>query len=185
MVLGHTGVMASLLIVTGPPGAGKSTVSAMLAVRLSPSVLVEGDQFFGFLAEGAIEPWLPESRFQNGIVTEAAASATGRFAAHYDTIYDGVVGPWLLPTFVSVTGLAELDYAILLPPVDVCVSRVRARTGHGFSDEAATHKMHTEFDGASIDRRHVLAGSSAGPEETVHDIELARAEGLLRYVSGV
>ncbi len=54
------------------------------------------------------------------------------------------------------------------------------------ADEAATHKMHIEFDGASIvERRHVLAGSSAGPEETVLDIELARVEGLVRYVSGV
>ncbi len=182
--LGHTGSMASLLIVTGPPGAGKSTVSGLLAARLSPSVLVEGDRFFAFLAEGAIEPWLPESQLQNGVVTEAAASATGRFAEDYDTIYDGVVGPWLLSTFVSVTGLVELDYVILLPPVDVCVARVRGRTGHGFSDEAATRRMHAEFDGASIDRRHVLAWGSAGPEETVNDIERARTEGLLRLVAG-
>ncbi|MCP5029109.1 MAG: ATP-binding protein [Actinomycetia bacterium] len=176
--------MVSLLIVTGPPGSGKSTISAMLVARLSPSVLVEGDRFFGFLAEGAIEPWLPESHLQNGIVTEAAAAATGRFAEDYDTIYDGVVGPWLLSTFASATGLVELDYVILLPPADVCVARVRGRTGHGFSDEAATRRMHAEFDGASIDRRHVLPGGSAGPEETVSDIEQARAEGQLRYVAG-
>ena len=50
--------MGFLLIVSGPPGAGKSTVSRRLADSFDPSVLVEGDAFFGFLASGAIQPWL-------------------------------------------------------------------------------------------------------------------------------
>ena len=53
--------MGSLLIVTGPPGAGKSTVAKLLAASMPRSVLVQGDAFFGFLANGAIDPWLPES----------------------------------------------------------------------------------------------------------------------------
>ena len=47
-----------------------------------------------FLVRGAIEPWLPGSAAQNEVVTQAAATATGRFAAAgYETVYDGVVGP--------------------------------------------------------------------------------------------
>jgi len=48
--------MGSLLVITGPPGAGKSTVARILAERVEPSVLVEGDSFFAFLARGAIPP---------------------------------------------------------------------------------------------------------------------------------
>lgn len=44
------------MVVTGPPGAGKSTVARILADRVEPSVLVEGDSFFAFLARGAIPP---------------------------------------------------------------------------------------------------------------------------------
>ncbi|MCP4087005.1 MAG: ATP-binding protein [Actinomycetia bacterium] len=175
------GAVSSLLIVTGPPGAGKSAISAALAKHASPSVLVEGDQFFGFPAEGAIEPWLPESGVQNEIVTEAAAAATGRFARDYETVYDGVVGPWFLPTFALAAGLVELDYVIVLPPAEVCVSRVAARTGHGFSDEEATRKMHAEFDRASIEARHVLAGGSASLEEPVAAIRREREAGRFRY----
>jgi dephospho-CoA kinase len=73
--------MAPLLVVTGPPGAGKSAVTRVLADRFEPSVVVEGDAFFAFLARGAVPPWLPESNAQNEIVAEAAASAAGRYAS--------------------------------------------------------------------------------------------------------
>jgi predicted ABC-type ATPase len=166
---GHNRQMGSLLIVTGPPGAGKSTVSRLLADGFDPSVLVDGDAFFGFLASGAIAPWLPESNAQNEVVIEAAAAATGRFArGDYATVYDGVVGPWFLPTFARATGLTRLDYVTLLPSVDRCIAGVRHRVDHGFSDEDATRKMHNEFANASIDERHVLRDPPHGIEAVAH-----------------
>ncbi len=77
--------MGSLLIVTGPPGAGESTVAERLVERLDPSALVEGDRFFAMLRRGAIEPWLPESNEQNTVVTGAMAKATGHLASHFET----------------------------------------------------------------------------------------------------
>src|SRR5437868_11856955 len=127
--------MGSLLVVTGPPGAGKSSVARVLAGAARRSVLIEGDAFFGFLASGAIDPWLPASNDQNTVVTKAAASAAGVFATGgYTTVYDGVVGPWFLPTFGAATGLDRFDYVILLPSLDVCLERVATRRNHGFTD---------------------------------------------------
>ena len=176
--------MGSLLVVTGPPGAGKSTVAAELANQSSSSVLVRGDDFFGFLAAGAIEPWLPESQSQNEIVTEAAARATGRFVEDYETVYDGVIGPWALPSFASACGLDTLDYLVILPPVEACVARVAARTGHGFTDQAATRQMHAEFRDATVDARHVLTSSVWDLEQTLEQINAARKSGRLRYSAG-
>ena len=147
----HNRRMGFLLVVTGPPGAGKSTVSRRLADAFDPSVLVEGDAFFGFLATGAIQPWLPESDLQNEIVTEAAASCAGRFASDYATLYDGVVGPWFLPTFAEHPASRRSSMSMLLPPVERCLDGVRTRLDHVFSDEDATRKMHQEFaDAASV-----------------------------------
>ena len=151
--------MESLLVVTGPPGAGKSTIARLLATESGPSVLVEGDAFFGFLATGRIEPWRAESNEQNTIVIQAAAKAAGTFVrGGFATVYDGVVGPWFLDTFLEATGLDALDYAILLPTVEQCVARVMARTGHEFADEGATRTMHAEFERAAPSPRHVLRG---------------------------
>ena len=174
--------MASLLIVTGPPGAGKSTVATILADRVEPGVLVAGDDFFAFLARGAIAPWLPESARQNEVVTQAAGAAAGCFVTGgLATIYDGVVGPWFLPTFAAATGLDRLDYVVLLPSVERCLHRVATRKGHGFSDEAATRQMHAEFDRASVDRRHILVDPPDRPEAVADAIEAASSGGALVY----
>ena len=175
--------MGSLLVVTGPPGAGKSSVARCLADVAPRSVLIEGDAFFGFLARGAIEPWLPASTDQNTVVTEAAASAAGAFATGgYTTVYDGVVGPWFLPTFGAATGLERLDYAILLPAVEVCVHRVATRRDHGFSDEAATRKMHAEFARAPVADRHVLHDPAGDATSVAELVESARAAGALEHM---
>lgn len=175
--------MGSLLVVTGPPGAGKSSVARRVASTASPSVLVEGDAFFGFLASGAIDPWLPESNEQNIVVTRAAARAAGQFAlGGFTTIYDGVVGPWFLPTFGAASGLDRLDYVILLPTVEVCVERVDTRLRHGFKDEPATRKMHAEFANASIGANHVLRDPSGNADEVAALVQAAADRGDLRYV---
>ncbi|HEX3839794.1 MAG TPA: AAA family ATPase [Acidimicrobiales bacterium] len=174
--------MASLLLVTGPPGAGKSTVARAIAEASPHSVFVAGDAFFGFLANGSIAPWLTAAHRQNQIVTRAAASAAGRYASGgYFTVYDGIVGPWFLPTFASATGLDELDYVVLMPPMETCVERVATRVDHGFTDEAATRQMHREFASADIEARHVLNTPPDRVEDVVRVVLSAREAGSLRY----
>ena len=176
------GAVQPLLLVTGPPGAGKSTVTRLVAARFEPSVLIDGDMFFQFLGPSAIKPWLPEARQQNEVVTRAAASASGLFASEgYATIYDGVVGPWFLPTFAKATGVDALDYAILMPSLDICVERVKTRVGHGFIDEDATRHMYREFADAEIAERHVLRDPPDDAAATVDLIVKRASAGKLRY----
>lgn len=157
-------------------------MARLLAQRGERTVLVEGDAFFGFLAAGAIEPWLPESNAQNEIVAGAAAAATGAFVrGGYDTVYDGVLGPWHLDEFARATGLAEFDYAMLLPPVDACVERVASRIGHGFTDEAATRHMHDQFLTRTGEARHRLTDLPDEPPDVADLVAARRAAGDLVY----
>jgi cytidylate kinase len=174
--------VGSLIVVTGPPGAGKSTVAQILADHFKYSVLVEGDQFFGFVRSSRFDPWLPDAHTQNTVVIGAAAAAVGSFVlGGYDTVYDGIIGPWFLPTFAAGTGLDSLDYVVLLPTVECCVERVARRTRHEFSDEAATRHMHEEFEGAEIESRHVLSDPPEGVEATTEAVLARLAAGTLRY----
>jgi energy-coupling factor transporter ATP-binding protein EcfA2 len=173
-----------LLVVTGPPGAGKSSVARALADGWEPSALVEGDAFFRFLARGAIDPWLPESHTQNETVTRAAGAAAGRMAAGgYATVYDGVVGPWFLPAFLDATGLDHLHYAVLFPPVERCVTGVRTRLDHGFTDEPATRHMHASFGRAlsDLDPRHLVADPPDGVDAAAALVQAEFEAGRLRH----
>ena len=75
-------LVGQVLVISGPPGAGKSTVGELVVDAFDPGMLVEGDAFFHVLRRGAIAPWLPESAEQNELITAATAAARER---HRDT----------------------------------------------------------------------------------------------------
>jgi predicted kinase len=137
--------VGELIVVSGPPGAGKSTVARSVADAYDPSVLVIGDDFFAFLARGRIDPWLPDADAQNRAVISAAAAACGRLAERFTVVYDGVLWPPYAPLFATAAGRA-FHYALLLPPLQVCLERVQARSDHPFSDQQAATDMWQSFD---------------------------------------
>ena len=174
--------MSSLLCIAGPPGAGKSTVSALVSARLSPSVLIRGDAFYRFLDQGAVAPWLPEATDQNRAVIRASGAAAGQFVrGGYEAVYDGVLGPWWLPTFFEATELDDLHYVILLPSPERCVHNVAAREVH--VDEPATRHMHDQFQRAltDMDPRHLLTDPPGSPEDTATELLSRYRQGLFAY----
>lgn len=180
-------LMGELIIVTGPPGAGKSTVSGLVADSFGSSILIPADWFFGLWRRGAIDPWLPQALPQTSVAGGAAAAATGAFArADCQVVYDGFIAPQHLPGFAAEAGLSVLHYAVLLPPVTTCVDRVTSRTGHGFTSADATRSMHRDFTQAALAVRHLITEAEATPADVCRQIleRLAAGSLLWRAASG-
>ena len=75
---------ARVIILTGPPGAGKTTLAARL-VHSTPAEAVahlHSDDFYDYIKKGFIAPWLKASQRQNEAVTDALSSEDATFRAN-------------------------------------------------------------------------------------------------------
>ncbi|MFC6880270.1 AAA family ATPase [Actinomadura yumaensis] len=180
MADGGTG---SVIVLTGPCGAGKSTVARVLAGRLTPSVRLHGDDFFGFIERGAIAPYLPQAQHQNETVIDVQATAAAGYAAGgYHVVFDGVVGPWFLAPFHRAAAEAgvPLDYVVLRPERDVVMARATARGTGALTDPEAIGQMFDEFADLGDLEPHALDSGALTPEQTADTIASALASGAYR-----
>lgn len=121
-----------IIIITGSPGTGKSTTSAIIAKESSmeKSVHMHTDDFYNYLSKGAIPPYLPESNEQNLIVIEAFIEAAKRYVrGGYDVIVDGIIGPWFLKPWLNVVhDDYEVHYIILRASKEETMQRAITRS---------------------------------------------------------
>ncbi|MBS2539820.1 AAA family ATPase [Catenulispora sp. NF23] len=158
-----------LIVLSGPPGAGKSTVARLLTDSLTPSVHLHSDDFWHNIKQGWIAPYLPESEHQNSVVVHAAAAAAGIYASGgYQVIYDGVVGPWFIDVFREAAaqhGVA-LHYVILRPDLATTVNRAIHRTGDALTEPEPIRALHNQFTDLGSYESHVLDPSHLPPQAT-------------------
>lgn len=121
-----------IVVITGSPGTGKTTASAIVAKEsdLEKSVHMHTDDFYHYLSKGAIAPHLPESNEQNLIVIEAFLEAAKRYVrGGYDVIVDGIVGTWFLEPWLGIVQEGyEVHYIILRADKEETMKRAIRRS---------------------------------------------------------
>jgi predicted kinase len=160
----------SILLIAGPPGAGKSTVGALVAERSERSVHLHTDDLYAWIAKGYIEPWRAESYDQNVLIFSVAAGAAERFAAGgYDVVVDGVLGMWGLEPWRALD--RPVSYALLLPSAAAARQRAADRGEHPLKDLDVVDQMHAAFL-AHLDgyERHVIDSTDHDPAVTADDL---------------
>jgi len=113
-------VNSNVVILTGPPAAGKTTVARLVAANAGrPTVHLTTDLFYRSIRTGFVLPFLPEAQRQNEVVIEAIVGTVATFArGGYDVVVDGIVGPWFLPPFRQIAERHQLTlFYIVLRPV--------------------------------------------------------------------
>jgi energy-coupling factor transporter ATP-binding protein EcfA2 len=122
----------AVVLLSGPPGAGKSTTAAALASCFDRAVHLHSDDFWHYIVSGAIPPFLAESHDQNETVMQVIRGAAFAYAAGgFLTVVDGIVGPWMLHHFCAIGGAGDvprLHYIVLRPSREETLRRAQART---------------------------------------------------------
>lgn len=170
-----------MLILTGPPGVGKTTVAAILARREERAVHLEADRFFFFISSGFVEPWDPASDEQNQLVMKTAAAAAASYAgAGYWTVLEGIVIPrWTLGVIRETFDAAGVPaaYAVLRAPHSVCADRVGEREGApDLLEPSVLSAISSEFDGLGEFERHAIDVAGVDAEQAAAAVS-ARLEG--------
>ncbi|HEX8771819.1 MAG TPA: hypothetical protein VF711_13720, partial [Acidimicrobiales bacterium] len=125
-----TDAPAPILVVTGPSGAGKTTVGRLVAASFALSAHIKTDDFTPFFLNGWVAPWLPESEHQNHVHGAAVAAAAMEFAeGGYTVVLDGHIFPDGLDGLTprSARRAVPLHYAVLRTDLATCLNRARQR----------------------------------------------------------
>jgi len=169
--------MKPLVIISGPIGAGKTTVARELVASSPPPVAyIEGDKFWFFIAKGAGRR--REKDFKM-IMTAITAAALPYALYGYEVILDFSIPPWFLETAQRVVKAKDLslDYVVLRPSETVCATRAASRAEGTIADYTAYRELYSSFDGAE---RYTIRDDTADPSSVAARIRDGLNAGAFR-----
>jgi chloramphenicol 3-O-phosphotransferase len=157
----------AIIILSGPPGSGKTTVGRALAETAErPTAHVVTDSFYVAIKKGFVPPFLPEAARQNDVVIGVIVeSALGYAKGGYDVVVDGIIGPWSLAPFLERTADAGigLSFVVLRPSFEQTFSRATGREGKQLKASSPIKGLYGAFENLGGLEKHVI-------DSTVHSV---------------
>jgi chloramphenicol 3-O-phosphotransferase len=158
--------MGCVLIVSGPVGAGKTTVCReLIASAASPTVYIEGDRFWTFIAKPAAQQ-SPLEGFR--MIMRAMLAAARHYERDgYDAIVDFSIPPWYLDAVRALLKGCDYSYVVLRPSAAICASRAAARSEGTIERYEPYAELYQTFEGFA---KNTIANDDSDPAEVAASI---------------
>lgn len=169
--------MAKVIVISGPIGAGKTTVALELLPRLPGSVAyMEGDTFWSFIKKSEQH----DRRENFNVIMRAMTAAAIPFArSGYDVVLDFSIPPYFLETARKILKELALEYVMLKPSQSVCAARAAARPAGTIPDYSKHAGFYLLFD--KLDQ-HQIDNGEAGPDAVAAQIVEGLNSGRFRVL---
>jgi predicted ATPase len=178
-----------IIIISGPPGAGKSAVAAALCERFDRMLLVEVDDLRHMVRAGYRHPWTGDrqavEQLQLG-ARNAAAVALESSAARYSVAIADVVTAAAVEWYREALGEAgtQVELVTLLPSAEVTVARDAGRDASMGERARELHRqLSAEIASGEIPGAIIDSSAHANARETADAVQDAISRGEALFIA--
>ena len=139
--------LKSIIIFSGPVGAGKTTVAKeLLGLLEGPVAYIEGDNFWSYIAKD-IERFSKMENFKM-IMRSMTVAAMPYCRVGYRVILDFSIPPWYMKVILEILKRRSIpvDYVVLNPGEAICAKRASERAEGKITDYSPYKKLYNSFN---------------------------------------
>ena len=160
--------MATLYIITGPAGVGKSTISRQIANQSLKSVLIEGDLIYSQVVGGYVSAWKEGNHLE--IFWKICLNMIETYlSAGYDVVFNYIVTPNILEKIKTQFTSYTTKFVVLLTDEETILKRDRERPEDCQMKERCIVLLNS-FKNKNFDNNHILDTTNLSIDETVNTI---------------